>query len=764
MLNNFFNLKKILEAPDGRLVEVGFGFGPINENADFNPEEIMEKIMPTFEKGFKDSPRKHQHCTLDSEDNMLGMGPGKGLGIGPRAQEGECLKTRGLGMGPGKGLGIGPRAQEGECLKGEPEEILENAERLGIGPLNTNGKCVNTGNPEFLSMLANIKNQLAEIMEMVPKLNDAIANQQYIEKSNNLLDNILDDLSEDMYPALKDIEYDKINDIKEKIYNLKEILHSISPENPEDNVSHIEISTPESIGFTPKIMGIFKELFNYLNDSTVEHEEYECAECAECAEYAEDEECEECIEDKECEECDKDYPDFENIEIIKEDGPGFSAAVIGPAEEFNINEIVLNDMNNLSFGENPFAEEMVTILADLKIAHGMIKQSQKYNNVQMDSILLMLNPTKYQYIDDDIANDLNEIYADISDSMREASRNSGFNKLSYLINDDRDNFKQEFYISDWHPTETRKPNLPYNYQYWLKKVGDTHHKVMARLEEQKNPINKIMALRIPDGERSNPIREEVAGIETRMMRNNSNTSEPYLHNLESRMHGRNNKEQITTYDKKPKTSPNFNKILENKRGNEEILSTEIRLNNKRIVPNEYNIEGEMNKKRKETEIDPKVYEELLKDHRNENTRIASLFNSGISGFDNDMWGIRANKTNPATEETIVPEEQEDQEENPMNEAFELIQELEEIIKKNELGIELDINVSLNPESEEKQTPEDMYNNTTIEGKLSQDYANKMREYNVQHSGIDPNSAAPDIHLGNQMAEAIGTGAFNVPMK
>lgn len=216
-------------------------------------------------------------------------------------------------------------------------------------------------------------------------------------------------------------------------------------------------------------MGIFKELFNYLNDSTVEHEEYECAECAECAEYAEDEECEECIEDKECEECDKDYPDFENIEIIKEDGPGFSAAVIGPAEEFNINEIVLNDMNNLSFGENPFAEEMVTILADLKIAHGMIKQSQKYNNVQMDSILLMLNPTKYQYIDDDIANDLNEIYADISDSMREASRNSGFNKLSYLINDDRDNFKQEFYISDWHPTETRKPNLPYNYQYWLKK-------------------------------------------------------------------------------------------------------------------------------------------------------------------------------------------------------------------------------------------------------------------------------------------------------
>ena len=35
-----------------------------------------------------------------------------------------------------------------------------------------------------------------------------------------------------------------------------------------------------------------------------------------------------------------------------------------------------------------------------------------------------------------------------------------------------------------------------------------------------------------------------------------------------------------------------------------------------------------------------------------------------------MWES-VNKTNP-TEETIVPEEQEDQE-NPMNEAFELIQ-------------------------------------------------------------------------------------------
>ena len=104
---------------------------------------------------------------------------------------------------------------------------------------------------------------------------------------------------------------------------------------------------------------------------------------------------------------------------------------------------------------------------------------------------------------------------------------------------------------------------------------------MARLEEQKNPINKIMALRIPDGQRSNPIREEVAGIETRMMRNNVNTSKVDLHNVESRMHGRNNKEQITTYEKKPKTSPNFNNLLEQKRSDKFISSIEDRLDNKR---------------------------------------------------------------------------------------------------------------------------------------------------------------------------------------
>ena len=50
---------------------------------------------------------------------------------------------------------------------------------------------------------------------------------------------------------------------------------------------------------------------------------------------------------------------------------------------------------------------------------------------------------------------------------------------------------------------------------WLEKVADSHEKAMNRLNEQKNPVNEHMRLRIPDGQKENPKREIDTHIEVK---------------------------------------------------------------------------------------------------------------------------------------------------------------------------------------------------------------------------------------------------------
>lgn len=59
------------------------------------------------------------------------------------------------------------------------------------------------------------------------------------------------------------------------------------------------------------------------------------------------------------------------------------------------------------------------------------------------------------------------------------------------------------------------------YAAWLETL-DTHEKAFARYPELKNPANKLMPARIPDGERGHPRRSNAISIEGRMQQNRLN--------------------------------------------------------------------------------------------------------------------------------------------------------------------------------------------------------------------------------------------------
>jgi hypothetical protein len=54
------------------------------------------------------------------------------------------------------------------------------------------------------------------------------------------------------------------------------------------------------------------------------------------------------------------------------------------------------------------------------------------------------------------------------------------------------------------------------YAYWLENVADSHEAAMNRLDEQHNPANKQMELRLKDGERSHPEKAQMKGYEARL--------------------------------------------------------------------------------------------------------------------------------------------------------------------------------------------------------------------------------------------------------
>lgn len=180
------------------------------------------------------------------------------------------------------------------------------------------------------------------------------------------------------------------------------------------------------------------------------------------------------------------------------------------------------------------------IRADVNLAYRMSKTSQ----FTQDHILTLLDPIKYNFANDNIENEFIDTYADILASSDMNSISNRLEKLSYTITQD-DSATKDGELTQDERVKLDGP-VPYNYQKWFKDVAESHHQAMGRLDEHKNPQNEVMKLRIKDGERSNPIREELASTETRMVKEDINNSsfsvldniETMIENLEKKLAGR----------------------------------------------------------------------------------------------------------------------------------------------------------------------------------------------------------------------------------
>jgi len=159
-------------------------------------------------------------------------------------------------------------------------------------------------------------------------------------------------------------------------------------------------------------------------------------------------------------------------------------------------------------------DQIIKLAADLVVADKILNSSEKVDQTQ---ILLLLDPSKYSELPEKMNNLVVEAFVDISDS--------GLSKASGHL----DKMKKEAYymIGDMDKLNTDDKRrvagpIPTNYEKWLKNVGESHHKAMSRLEEQRNPLNEERAYRIPDDKRYNELSPECVGLEGRMKQANVN--------------------------------------------------------------------------------------------------------------------------------------------------------------------------------------------------------------------------------------------------
>jgi len=159
-------------------------------------------------------------------------------------------------------------------------------------------------------------------------------------------------------------------------------------------------------------------------------------------------------------------------------------------------------------------DTLLRFAADLCVLENMVKAaSQNPNAISKGQLLAMIDPSKYEELDEELGDELIELFSGvIADELgvREASSSiQKMQKRAYQI------IGEPEYLNT-NDRRSRDGSMAPNYEDWLRNVGESHHRAMSRLEEIHHPDNEVMKLRIKDGERSNPIRRELAGTEVRM--------------------------------------------------------------------------------------------------------------------------------------------------------------------------------------------------------------------------------------------------------
>jgi len=284
-------------------------------------------------------------------------------------------------------------------------------------------------------------------------------------------------------------------------------------------------------------------------------------------------------------------------------------------------------------------EDWHRVRADLDLARRMAKTSQ----YSQDHILTLIEPTKYTLPDQELES-LEDVYVDISSEEnidKISSKLDQFIRTAYYITDD----DHEGQLTQDDRVRENGP-APYNYQKWLKQVGESHVQAMNRLEEHKSPDNELMKLRIPDGERSNPTREVLKSSETRMIEKDANhTTHSVLDNIETRLDALEKKlagrreikegksiEALLREDSDTKLESNSESRLSEKRDEKiRLKNTESRL---------------ADDDRHKDEFFDRVYEVILeKDRNDEKTLKTAAIGGGIKGKETDL-GLIPHKEGP----------------------------------------------------------------------------------------------------------------------
>jgi len=264
---------------------------------------------------------------------------------------------------------------------------------------------------------------------------------------------------------------------------------------------------------------------------------------------------------------------------------------------------------------NAANDSLIRLAADLCVVDNMVKAASKDSDaISKRQLLAMLDPSRYDDLDEEVQDELIELYSGIlSDQygIKEADSSiKKMQKIAYRIVGD-----PEYLNTD--DRRRRDGSMPPNYEEWLRNVGESHHRAFSRLEVVVNPDTETMKLRIPDGERSNPIRKELAGTEVRMRRADLNDTEnspkdSFEKKLDDNdLSGHRGTDDETTYQEK----------LDKKRGTKEEVTghPEQRLEERRKTQADKSLEGQMeDAKLRQYKGFNQVVDSLLNDWRTEN--------------------------------------------------------------------------------------------------------------------------------------------------
>jgi curved DNA-binding protein CbpA len=223
---------------------------------------------------------------------------------------------------------------------------------------------------------------------------------------------------------------------------------------------------------------------------------------------------------------DKDNSDVEETdnpeEIIIENNPEQEIIVETRSSLFPAKEVAMPSAIEGGMEWNKMSSSYIRLAEDLSIAGKMLKTAINQEDfIEKEKVLIMLDPSKYDDLDDETQENIINAYAEVANCETTKEAQEAYNSLvktAYYIMDNPE-------LRDSYDRIRQDGSYPYNYQKFITEVGESHHKVMGRLNEQRNPINDLNPLRLKDGERSHPMKPELANSETRMQKEKLNNTE-----------------------------------------------------------------------------------------------------------------------------------------------------------------------------------------------------------------------------------------------